>query len=141
MTGAIIVGVDGSVTAKSAADAARDLALSLGAALHVVTAYDDDGTIVFGTGSDHRVASHEANAEKTVQKAAAELSSANLKVTYAAVRGTATQVLLDEARRVEARMIVVGNKGMHGLGRVLGSVASSVAHNAPCDVYIAKTAG
>ena len=25
------------------------------------------------------------------------------------------------------------------VGRVLGSVANSVAHNAPCDVYIAKT--
>ncbi|MFJ5958907.1 universal stress protein [Paenarthrobacter sp. NPDC092416] len=140
MTGAIIVGIDGSVTAKSAADAARDLALSLGAVLHVVTAYDDDA-IVFGTGNDHRVASREENAVKTAQKAAAELSSPDLKVTCAAVRGTATQVLLDEAKRVEARMIVVGNKGMQGLGRVLGSVANSVAHNAPCDVYIAKTAG
>jgi nucleotide-binding universal stress UspA family protein len=28
---------------------------------------------------------------------------------------------------------------MSGIGRVLGSVANSVAHNAPCDVYIAKT--
>jgi nucleotide-binding universal stress UspA family protein len=36
-------------------------------------------------------------------------------------------------------MIVVGNRRMHGIGRVLGSVANSVAHNAPCDVYIAKT--
>jgi nucleotide-binding universal stress UspA family protein len=36
-------------------------------------------------------------------------------------------------------MIVVGNRRMRGIGRVLGSVANSVAHNAPCDVYIAKT--
>jgi nucleotide-binding universal stress UspA family protein len=36
-------------------------------------------------------------------------------------------------------MIVVGNRRMQGIGRVLGSVANSVAHNAPCDVYIAKT--
>ena len=34
---------------------------------------------------------------------------------------------------------MVGNRRMQGLGRVLGSVANSVAHNAPCDVYIAKT--
>ena len=46
------------------------------------------------------------------------------------------------SRRLErsgAQMIVVGNVGMKGLGRVLGSVASSVAHNAPCDVLIVKT--
>jgi nucleotide-binding universal stress UspA family protein len=30
---------------------------------------------------------------------------------------------------------------MHGLGRVLGSIANSVAHNASCDVYIANTYG
>ena len=40
---------------------------------------------------------------------------------------------------MDARMIVVGNRRMHGIGRVLGSVANSVAHNAPCDVYIANT--
>ncbi|MDR6688658.1 hypothetical protein J2Y41_004253 [Arthrobacter sp. 1088] len=28
---------------------------------------------------------------------------------------------------------------MKGLGRVLGSVANSVPHNAPCGVYIANT--
>ena len=28
---------------------------------------------------------------------------------------------------------------MQGLARVLGSVANSVAHGAPCDVYIVKT--
>jgi nucleotide-binding universal stress UspA family protein len=28
---------------------------------------------------------------------------------------------------------------MRGIGRLLGSVANSVAHNAPCDVYIANT--
>ena len=30
---------------------------------------------------------------------------------------------------------------MQGVGGVLGSVANSVAHIAPCDVYIAKTYG
>ena len=44
------------------------------------------------------------------------------------------------ASRLGAQLIVVGNVGMKGLGRVLGSVASSVALNAPCDVYIVKTA-
>jgi nucleotide-binding universal stress UspA family protein len=36
-------------------------------------------------------------------------------------------------------MIVVGNRRMQGLGRLLGSVANDVAHHAPCDVHIVKT--
>jgi nucleotide-binding universal stress UspA family protein len=47
--------------------------------------------------------------------------------------------LIQEAERVGATLIVVGNKNMHGIGRVLGSVANDVAHHAPCDVLIVKT--
>ena len=39
-----------------------------------------------------------------------------------------------------AELLVVGNVGVKGLGRVLGSVAWSVVHNAPCDVLVVKTA-
>ena len=53
--------------------------------------------------------------------------------------GKPTEVLIGEAERLGASLIVVGNRRMQGLGRVLGSVANSVAHNAPCDVYIVKT--
>ena len=38
-----------------------------------------------------------------------------------------------------ADVIVVGNRRMQGVGRLLGSVANEVAHNAPCDVFIVKT--
>jgi len=141
MTGVIVVGVDGSETAQRAAESARNLALALGAGLHVVTAFDGEGTVVFGTGSDQRVVTHEENAEKTARDAAVELSSPDLKVAYSAVQGTPAQALIDQAEKHSARMIVVGNKRMQGLGRVLGSVANSVAHHAPCDVYVAKTAG
>ena len=70
---------------------------------------------------------------------AARLSSEGLNVTYSSARGKPAEALIKEAERFDARMIVVGNRRMRGLGRVLGSVANSVAHNAPCDVYIAKT--
>ena len=44
-----------------------------------------------------------------------------------------------EAERLEADVIVVGNRRMQGVSRLLGSVANEVAHNAPCDVLIVKT--
>jgi nucleotide-binding universal stress UspA family protein len=38
-----------------------------------------------------------------------------------------------------AQMIVVGNKGMTGARRVLGSVPNHVSHHARCDVLIVST--
>ncbi|VXA95940.1 Nucleotide-binding universal stress protein, UspA family [Arthrobacter sp. 9AX] len=138
MSGIILVGVDGSGTAKKAAESARDLAAALGASLHVVSAFDSDRTEVFGSGSDQWIVS-DADAAEHVARTVAESLGRDIKVTYSAARGRPADALIKEAIRTEARIIVVGNRRMQGIGRVLGSVANSVAHNAPCDVYIANT--
>jgi nucleotide-binding universal stress UspA family protein len=138
MGGIIVVGVDGSATAKKAAESAKDLAAALGASLHVVSAFDSDRTEVFGSGSDRWIVS-DADAAEQVARTVAESLGRDITVTYSAARGRPADALIKEALRVDARMIVVGNRRMHGIGRVLGSVANSVAHNAPCDVYIANT--
>jgi nucleotide-binding universal stress UspA family protein len=39
-----------------------------------------------------------------------------------------------------AQMIVVGNRGMTGARRVLGSVPNRASHHARCDVLIVATA-
>ncbi len=52
MTGPIIVGVDGSPTAQRAAQKARDLALKLDVALHVVSAHTDATIEHVNSGSD-----------------------------------------------------------------------------------------
>lgn len=140
MSGTIVVGVDGSGTAKKAAERARDLAVALEATLHVVSAFDSDRTGIFGTGSDQVLVSDADSAENVARLVANSLGGATT-VTYAAARGKAAEALINEAARVNARMIVVGNRRMQGVGRVLGSIANSVAHNAPCDVYIANTYG
>jgi nucleotide-binding universal stress UspA family protein len=139
MSGIIVVGVDGSETALRAAHTARDLAASMGATLHVVSAFDSDRTEVFGSGSDQWIVSDAGNAEKVARAVADGLRRADTNVTFTAARGKPAEALIREAERTGARMIVVGNRRMQGIGRVLGSVANSVAHSAPCDVYIAKT--
>ena len=138
MSGIIVVGVDGSETALRAAHTARDLAASLGATLHVVSAFDSDRTEVFGSGSDRWIVS-DADAAEQVARTVAESLGRDITVTYSAARGRPADALIKEAVRMDARIIVVGNRRMRGVGRVLGSVANSVAHNAPCDVYIANT--
>lgn len=138
MSGIIVVGVDGSGTARKAADSARDLAAALGASLHVVSAFDRDRAEVYGSGSDQLVIS-DADAAEHVARSVAESLGNGIEVSSSAVRGRPADALIKEALRIEARLIVVGNRRMKGIGRVLGSVANSVAHNAPCDVYIANT--
>lgn len=138
MSGVIVVGVDSSETAMKAARCARDLAVAVGASLHVVTAFDNDHAQVIGEGSDRLVIS-EADSARNVAGMLAKDTPMDLAVTHVAARGRPAEALIKEAIRLEARMIVVGNRRMRGIGRLLGSVANNVAHNAPCDVYIANT--
>ncbi len=56
-----------------------------------------------------------------------------------ALPGDATAAILRIAQEVNADLIVVGNKGMRGKGRVLGSVPNTVSHKASCSVLIVNT--
>lgn len=138
MSGTVVVGVDGSPTARKAAEAARDLAAALRATLHVMSAFDSERSEMFGSGSNKWLVSDADRAEH-VARTVADTLGGDIRITHAAAGGSPADALIQEAVRKEARVIVVGNRRMQGIGRVLGSVANSVAHNAPCDVYIANT--
>ncbi|MCG2623427.1 universal stress protein [Arthrobacter sp. I2-34] len=136
----IVVGVDGSETAMTAARTAARLAAGMRADLRVVTAYErGDGEGVVAIGNDRWLVSDSAGAEALAKEIAAELGETAPEITFAAIPGKPHEVLIDEAERLGAKLIVVGNRRMQGLGRVLGSVANTVTHHAPCDVYVAKT--
>jgi nucleotide-binding universal stress UspA family protein len=51
----------------------------------------------------------------------------------------AAAAILSVADNVDADLIVVGNRGMAGARRVLGSVPNTVAHGAKCAVLIVPT--
>ncbi|NUL46104.1 universal stress protein [Cellulosimicrobium funkei] len=142
MSGPIIVGIDGSETSFKAASRAVSIALSLEAELSVVTAHAKDNTEVLRIGGDTFILDDAEQAKKLAERIAAKLreTAPGATINSVAVKGKPQEVLVEEAARSGAQLIVVGNVGMKGLGRVLGSVASSVAHSAPCDVYIVKTA-
>jgi nucleotide-binding universal stress UspA family protein len=139
MSDVIVVGVDGSDTAMKAAEVAARLAAALGARLHVVTAYRDSGNETLVVGSDEFVFSTHDEALSVAQATAGQLVSMVPGSTSGSVLGKADEALIAEAKRLDAMLIVVGNRRMQGIARVLGSVANDVAHHAPCDVYIVKT--
>ncbi|WP_353713611.1 universal stress protein [Arthrobacter sp. K5] len=141
MTRLIVVGVDSSPSALKAARSACTMAAVLGSKLHVVTAFDGDRLQEFGSGSDRLMVSNADEAEQVAKAVVACLGNTGVDTVPFAVRGTPAQALIRHAEVHHAQTIVVGNKRMQGLGRVLGSVANSVAHGAPCDVFIVKTNG
>lgn len=48
--------------------------------------------------------------------------------------GTAKVVILEEAERIKADLIIIGSHGRHGIRLLLGSTANAVLHGAKCDV-------
>lgn len=135
----MIVGVDGSETADRAAEEAARLAAGFGARLHVVTAYDRTSAETIEIGTDRWTVNTDDEAAATADAVAARLRSIHADVTSTAIEGDPDEVLIEEAKRLDARTIVVGNRRMQGISRVLGSVANGVAHHAPCHVYIVHT--
>ena len=55
--------------------------------------------------------------------------------------GNAKEVILEEARKSDADLIVVGSQGRRGFKRaMLGSVSEAVAMNAHCSVVVVRDA-
>lgn len=52
--------------------------------------------------------------------------------------GPAKFVILEEAEKLHADLIVVGSHGRHGMRLLLGSTANAVLHSAKCDVLAVR---
>jgi nucleotide-binding universal stress UspA family protein len=139
----IVVGTDGSPTADQALGKAADLAATVGARLHVVSAYEPAAARVGGRstvpeardwdlGPDFKV-------DAVLERAAGSVRREGLEIEAHARRGDPADGILDVAREVNADLIVLGSKGMHGARRLLGSVPNKVSHSAPCDLLIVHT--
>jgi nucleotide-binding universal stress UspA family protein/nitrite reductase/ring-hydroxylating ferredoxin subunit len=117
----IVIGTDGSPTASEAARKAFDLGMILGIGV----------TLVYAAGDPIVGAIHLERTAKAKPRA--------LGVKREVVEGAPADVLASAARAEGSALLVVGNKGMAGARRVLGSVPLRVAHSAPTDLLIAKT--
>jgi nucleotide-binding universal stress UspA family protein len=145
MDDAIVVGTDGSETAKQAVAEAIRLAKALGAPVHVVSAFEPlRGAKISGApaGAAKVWAPHPDDVvEGILSEATSVIRLAGLQVTSHAVQQRdPADALLQVADEVDASMIVVGSQGMHGARRLaLGNVPNKVSHHARCNVLIVAT--
>ena len=143
----IVVGTDGSPTAERAVTQAAGMAAAEGARLVVVSAYTPGegpaaGIDVDTVPSDIRFTlTDRVQAEELAERGRAVAKEAGVaKVVVQALPGDPAHVLLEAAKDFDADLIVVGSRGLTSHAHfILGSVASSVAHHAPCDVLVAHT--
>jgi nucleotide-binding universal stress UspA family protein len=142
----IVVGTDGSETAKQAVREATELAKQTGASLDLVSAFEPvpssrlrEERLEAPTDLEHAVNPHE-DVDAILREASGEVEGAGLKVRTFARQGEPADAILDVAEEENADLIVVGNKGMTGAKRfLLGSVPNKVSHHAPCSVLIIRT--
>jgi nucleotide-binding universal stress UspA family protein len=78
-------------------------------------------------------------AEEIVDRTSARLRERGLQVAGHVCQGEPAEVLMAVADGEHAQMIVVGNRGMAGARRLLGSVPNHVSHHAKCGVLIVPT--
>jgi nucleotide-binding universal stress UspA family protein len=147
MYGAIVVGTDGSDTAKEAVRQATELAKAVGARILLVSAYEPvpESRLRNERTELPEDLSWMVNPREDVQSV---LDAEAERVTEAGIddvetfarEGDPADAILDVAEEKDADLIVVGNRGMTGARRfLLGSVPNKVSHHAPCNVMIVRT--
>ena len=131
----IVVGTDGSATATEAVHRAHELAGALSADLHVVSAYRPPAAVLAASAepalTPAAVVQWTAAARDDVRRLLDEVA--------AALAGPVPVTTHAVAETVHADLIVVGNRGMQGARRVLGSIPNHVSHHASCDVLVVDT--
>lgn len=131
----IVVGSDGSHTSLQALTAAIGLASQHGAELHIVSSFPQLRHPQGGYDDPRHAAS------PVLSESADIARNAGVEPTSHPTSGIPADDLVKVAREINADLVVVGNKGMTGKGRVLGSVPNTVAHHAPCSVLIFDSLG
>ena len=135
----VVVGANDSSTARRAVEAAAGVCAQFQGQLHVVSAYRGTRVALNQLPSEYAAMGSLSDAEALLQEFTFIAQRHGVTATAHGVEGDAVQAILQTARNVGAALIVVGNQGMRGARRVLGSVPNSIAHEAPCSVLIVDT--
>ncbi|MGI8802724.1 MAG: universal stress protein [Solirubrobacteraceae bacterium] len=147
MFSSIVVGTDGSETAREAVSQAVALAGRLDAMVHLVSAYEPVSGLRLReepagavTVDDEWAVHQRGEVEATLEEAADVARRAGVPVAVYARQGDAADAILDVAEERGADLVIIGNKGLTGAKRfLLGSVPNKVSHYAPCSVMIIRT--
>jgi nucleotide-binding universal stress UspA family protein len=144
----ILLATDGSDYSKVAVDAVADRPWPAGSELKIISVMEapyvptTDVWVLPDNYYNDLEEAAKAQAQAAVKDAAEEIRSsktAELETITEVKSGAARNVILDEAERWGADLIILGSHGYSGLQRfLLGSVSHAVATHAHCSVEIVR---
>lgn len=146
----ILFATDGAKQSDAAIEMLRNLALSDGDEVKVVSvvdmavpmAIDIYGGYIPDTGELEKTARE--NAEKLLERTAERIASLfegkTLTISTEVLFGSPESRIVETAEAIRPDIIVLGSHGYSRWERLLlGSVSDSVVHHAPCSVLIVRT--
>lgn len=142
MPGTIVVGIDGSDTAKLAARWGAKEAGLRGARLElvgVVEAATSSGGFGFPADQEDVLGRLSKAAEEHLTEVASSLDDegSGLDIATTVIDGHAAKVLIDKSN--DADLVVIGSRGHGGFrGMLLGSVSLQVVHHSQCPVVVVR---
>lgn len=139
MSGTIVLGFDASESARAALEETATLAKELATDVVVVFGYYIS-PLGGGDAQDFVEALRRLGAEAT-NEAEARLGEAGVKVSSQLVAQKPADALIEVAREVNARMVVVGTVGEGPItGAILGSVVLKLVQLCPVPIHVVPTA-
>ena len=130
----ILVGIDETPQSIEALHQAQRM-LAPGGNLHLLAAADVSIAVHAGYAASRVLDELQIGARDALARAMEQTDAADGLL----VEGDPTRRLLDEATRVQATLIALGTHGhTRGAGIVLGGTATTLLHEAPCSVLIAR---
>ena len=99
--------------------------------IHAIESLKTYGPYVYPAISEVKKEIWEQHKKKLVMEAKKQGIATN---TLIIERGTPNIVIIEQAKKLDADLIVIGAHSRHGLRLLFGSTTDSVLHNTPCDV-------
>ena len=143
----ILLATDGSAHSKAMVKQFAGRTLAPNTKMRIISAYEKS-YMVYGSPMG-AMSEYNVEADKFLQKSAEAANEnavtilrkihPNLSISTAVIEGSPKVVILEEAEKYGANLIVVGSHG-HGVvaGFLLGSVSQAVALHAKCSVEIVR---
>jgi len=137
----IVVGVDGSESAREALQWAIDEARRRNATVEAIYAWHQPFVTGYAEMGEVTIEEYAQDAQQVLDAAVEAVDATGIApVERKLLTGGAASTLVEEAKG--AALLVVGSRGRGGFsGLLLGSVSQQVAHHAPCPVVIIPPAG
>jgi len=135
----VLVAADGSPTAKRAVEAAAELAAMSGGTLHIVTALTPKSVGDANLPGEFKNMGNDGGGGALLQDLSFIARAHGLEPVLHHMGGDPADAIIETAERIDADLVVVGNRGMKGARRILGSVPNTVAHGVNCSVMVIDT--